>query len=225
MATRRWLALIASFMLGAPGLQALAQAPTAAELAAALQRKYGTVRDFSADFVQTYRGGVLNRQMKDSGRVMVRKPGMMRWEYKTPEEKLFVSDGSRVYWYIPQDKQVQIGDVPTDDRATTPALFLAGKGDITRDFTPTLVEPPAGYPPGAQALKLVPITPQAEYDWLIIVVDPGTLALRGLVTGDSQGGTSSFSFTNLKENVGLADKLFTFTPPRGVEVVNDSSRR
>ena len=120
---------------------------------------------------------------------------------------------------------MQIGDVPTDDRATTPALFLAGKGDITRDFTPSLVEPPAGYPQGAQALKLVPITPQAEYDWLIIVVDPATLALRGLVTGDSQGGTSSFSFTNLKENVGLADKLFTFTPPRGVEVVNDSSRR
>jgi outer membrane lipoprotein carrier protein len=225
MGTRGWLALIASFMLAAPGSRPFAQPPSAAELAAALQRKYGTVRDFSADFVQTYRGGVLNRQMKDSGRVMVRKPGMMRWEYKAPEEKLFVSDGSRVYWYIPQDKQVQIGDVPTDDRATTPALFLAGKGDITRDFTPSLVEPPAGYPQGAQALKLVPITPQAEYDWLIIVVDPGTLALRGLVTGDSQGGTSSFSFTNLKENVGLADKLFTFTPPRGVEVVNDSSRR
>jgi len=225
MGTRGWLALIASFMMVAGGSPTLAQPPSAAELAAALQRKYGTVRDFSADFVQTYRGGVLNRQMKDSGRVMVRKPGMMRWEYKAPEEKLFVSDGSRVYWYIPQDKQVQIGDVPTDDRATTPALFLAGKGDITRDFTPSLVEPPAGYPQGAQALKLVPITPQAEYDWLIIVVDPGTLALRGLVTGDSQGGTSSFSFTNLKENVGLADKLFTFTPPRGVEVVNDSSRR
>jgi outer membrane lipoprotein carrier protein len=225
MGTRGWLALIASFMLAAPVSRPLAQAPSAAELAAALQRKYGTVRDFSADFVQTYRGGVLNRQMKDSGRVMVRKPGMMRWEYKAPDEKLFVSDGSRVYWYIPQDKLVQIGDVPTDDQATTPALFLAGKGDITRDFAPSLVEPPAGYPQGLQALKLVPITPQAEYDWLIIVVDPGTLALRGLVTGDSQGGTSSFSFTNLKENVGLADKLFTFTPPRGVEVVNDSSRR
>jgi outer membrane lipoprotein carrier protein len=225
MHIRRWLALFASLVLAVPASQPLAQQPSAAELATALQRKYGTVKDFSADFVQTYRGGVLNRQMKDTGRVMVRKPGLMRWEYKTPEEKLFVSDGSRVYWYIPQDKQVQISDVPPDDQASTPALFLAGKGDITRDFTPSLVEPPAGHPAGAQALKLVPLTPQAEYDWLIIVVDRGTLALRGLVTGDAQGGTSSFSFTNLKENLGLADKLFTFTPPRGVEVVNDSSRR
>ena len=109
--------------------------------------------------------------------------------------------------------------------SAAPALFLAGKGNITRDFTASIVETPAGQPAGARALRLVPRTAQAEYDWLIIVVDPATLTLRGLVTGDSQGGTSSFSFTNMKENVGLADKLFTFTPPRGVEVVTDSSRR
>ena len=221
MKVRVWWALFAPLVLASP----FAQQQTAAELAAALQKKYATVRDFSADFIQTYRGGVLNRQMKDTGRVMVSKPGRMRWEYKTPEEKLFVSDGSRVYWYVPQDKQVQISAVPSDDQASTPALFLAGKGDITRDFTPALIERPAGYPEGTRALKLVPLTPQEEYDWLIIVVDPATLTLRGLVTGDSQGGTSSFSFTNMKENLGLADKLFTFTPPRGVEIVNDSPRR
>jgi outer membrane lipoprotein carrier protein len=202
-----------------------AQQPSAAELAAALQKKYATVRDFSADFVQTYRGGVLNRQMKDTGRVMVRKPGKMRWEYKTPEEKLFVSDGTSIYWYVPQDRQAEKRPMPADDQASTPALFLAGKGDITRDFTPALVERPAGQTEGTVSLKLVPRTPQAEYDWLIIVVDPTTLSIRGLVTGDSQGGTSSFSFTNMKENVGLADKLFTFTPPRGVEVVNESPAR
>jgi outer membrane lipoprotein carrier protein len=220
---RVWPALIVSLAVAAD--RPLAQQQTAAELAASLQGKYATVRDFSADFVQTYRGGVLNRQLKDTGRVMVRKPGKMRWEYKTPEEKLFVSDGARVYSYIPQDKLVQIAAVPPDDQASTPALFLAGNGDITRDFTPALVERPAGYADGTRALKLVPHTPQAEYDWLIIVVDPATLTLRGLVTGDSQGGTSSFSFTNLKENVGLADKLFTFTPPRGVEIVEDPPRR
>ena len=114
-----------------------AQQQSPAELAAALQKKYAGVRDFSADFVQTYRGGVLKRQLKDTGRVMVRKPGKMRWEYKTPEEKLFVSDGASIYWYVPQDKHVEIRPVPADDEASTPALFLAGKGDITRDFTPS----------------------------------------------------------------------------------------
>ena len=94
--------------------------------------------------------------MTESGRVLVRKPGKMRWEYTAPEEKLFVSDGAEVYSYIPQDKQVIVGDVPPDDQATTPALFLAGKGNLTRDFTPSLVEPPAGLSAGRRALKLVP---------------------------------------------------------------------
>lgn len=222
---RVWLSLVASLTVALAGGRVAAQPQSAAELAAALQKKYATVRDFSADFVQTYRGGVLNRQLKDTGRVMVRKPGKMRWEYKTPEEKLFVSDGTSIYWYVPQDRQAEKRPMPADDQASTPALFLAGKGDITRDFTPALAERPAGQAEGSLALKLVPRTPQEEYDWLIIVVDPSSLSLRGLVTADSQGGTSSFTFANLKENVGLSDKLFTFTPPRGVEVVNDSSRR
>lgn len=201
-----------------------AQAPSAAQLAASLQQKYDTVRDFSADFTQTYRGGVLNRQIKDAGHVTIRKPGKMRWEYKTPEEKLFVSDGTKVYWYVPADKQVRVSPVPTDEGASTPALFLAGKGNITRDFIAATAERPAGFPENTRALRLDPRTPQAEYEWLIIVVDADTFALRGLVTGDSQGGTSSMAFTNLKENVNPADKLFAFTPPRGVEVVQDSTR-
>ena len=186
MTIRLWLSL-AAFLVAASGGAAAAQQQSPAELAAALQKKYAGVHDFSADFVQTYRGGVLKRQLKDTGRVMVRKPGKMRWEYTTPEEKLFVSDGARIYWYVPQDKHVEIRPVPADDEASTPALFLAGKGDITRDFTPSIVERPAGQAEGTQALKLVPRTPQAEYDWLIIVVDPSTLSLRGLLTGDSQG--------------------------------------
>ena len=162
MTIRVWLSL-AAFLVAASGGAAAAQQQSPAELAAALQKKYAGVRDFSADFVQTYRGGVLKRQLKDTGRVMVRKPGKMRWEYQTPEEKLFVSDGASIYWYVPQDKHVEIRPVPADDEASTPALFLAGKGDITRDFTPSIVERPAGQAEGTQALKLVPRTPQAEY--------------------------------------------------------------
>ena len=70
----------------------------------------------------------------------------------------------------------------------------------------------------------MPRTPQSEYDWLVLVVDRATLEIRRLVTTDSQGGTSTFVFTNLRENVGLPDKAFTFTIPRGVDVITDGSR-
>jgi outer membrane lipoprotein carrier protein len=197
--------------------------PTASELAATLQRKYDGVKDFSADFVHAYEGGVLRKQITERGKLQIKKPGKMRWEYTAPEEKLFVSDGVKMYSYIKQDKQVIVSDIPAADQATTPTLFLAGKGSLTRDFTPSLVDAPAGSPPGSQGLKLVPKARQREYDWLTLVVDPVGLAIRGLVTVDAQGGTSRFSFTNLKENVGVADKAFEFKMPRGVDVVHASS--
>jgi outer membrane lipoprotein carrier protein len=203
---------------------ARAAEPTAAELAQALQKKVDGIRDFSADFVHVYEGGVLKKQVTERGRLLVRKPGKMRWEYTAPETKMFVSDGTRMYSYIPADKQVVVSPLPGDDEASTPTLFLAGKGSLTRDFTATLADLPAGMPAGSRALKLVPKSRQRDYDWLMLVVDSATLAIRGLVTVDDQGGKSSFLFTNLKENIGLADKDFAFKIPRGVDVVSTSSR-
>ena len=195
---------------------------TAPELAAALQKQYDAIKDFSADFTHAYEGGVLRKQITERGRLLVKKPGKMRWDYSAPEQKQFVSDGVQMYSYLPQDKQVIVSKVPPDDEAGTPTLFLAGKGNLTRDFTPSLTDAPANAPAGSRALKLVPKTKQREYDWLVLVVDPASLSIRGLVTTDAQGGKSSFSFTNLKENVGLTDKEFAFTIPRGVDVITAS---
>ncbi len=216
-------AILAAGWLGGP-VRAAASDPPAEALAARLQARYAAVKDFSTDFVHSYEGGVLRKLITERGHLLVKKPGMMRWEYTEPEHKLFVSDGVKLYSYIPADKQVIISSVPKDDHATTPALFLAGKGDLTRDFTPSIVAAPAGLPPGTEALKLVPKTRQAEYDWLTLAVDPGALTLRGLVTVDAQGGKSTFSFANLKENVRLPDKEFTFKIPRGVDVVTQPGR-
>src|SRR5207302_9996494 len=81
---------------------------SATDVAQSLQHKYDTVRDFSADFIHTYQGGVLHKQITERGHVLVKKPGKMRWEYTAPEKKLFVSDGVRVYSYVPEDKQVTV---------------------------------------------------------------------------------------------------------------------
>ena len=80
---------------------------------------------------------------------------------------------------------------------------------------------PPGLPAGSRALKLLPKSRQPDYDWLVLAVDPATLVIRGLMTVDAQGGTSTFSFTNMKENVGLADNQFVFKIPRGVDVVTE----
>jgi outer membrane lipoprotein carrier protein len=197
----------------------------ASQFAQALQKKYDGIKDFSADFVHAYEGGVLRKLVTERGHLLIKKPGKMRWDYTAPEQKQFVSDGMKMYSYIPQDKQVIVTSVPPDDQATTPTLFLAGKGNLTRDFTASFVDLPPGMPAGTKALKLVPKSRQRDYDWLVLVVDPASLEIRGLVTVDAQGGKSTFYFTNLKENVGLADKEFAFKIPRGVDVVSSPSRQ
>ena len=225
MTRRRCAALFALAVCAAAGGRTLSAADsTAPELAAALQRKYASIKDFSADFTHTYEGGVLRKQITERGHLLVKKPGMMRWDYSTPEPKQFVSDGVKMYSYIPQDKQVIVAAVPPDEDAPTPTLFLAGKGNVTRDFTPSLVDAPPGMPAGSRTLKLIPKARRRDYDWLVLVLDPDSLAIRGLLTVDAQGGKSSFLFTNLKENVGLTDKEFAFKIPRGVDVVTAPSR-
>ena len=217
----RFLAAIVAALLTVP---LAAAEPTAQELAQALQKKIDAIKDFSADFTHAYEGGVLKKKVVERGKLQVKKPGKMRWEYTAPEAKTFVSDGIKIYSYVPADKQVVISPVPPDDEAATPSLFLAGKGSLTRDFIASLAPVPAGMPPGSRALKLVPKTRQRDYDEMVLVVDPATLTFRGLVATDNQGGKSTFSFANLKENTGLADKEFAFKIPRGVDVVSTSAR-
>jgi outer membrane lipoprotein carrier protein len=214
--------LISVLTLAAIPILASAQTqPSAGELAKALQARYQKIGDFSADFVQTYRGGVLKTQTQERGTVVVKKPGKMRWVYTAPERKELVSDGKKLYWYQPEDKQVTVYDVPPEDQATTPALFLSGKGDIARDFTASyLTGGAAANPP----LKLVPRRPEQEYEYLVVTVDPASLQIRTLTTRDRQGGESTLTFSNMKENRNPSDKDFVFRLPRGVNVVTDATR-
>ena len=188
----------------------------AGEVAAALQRKYDAIKDFSASFSQTYEGGVLRKKTIENGTVSIKKPGKMRWDYTAPQKKLFVSDGKTLYMYFPTDKQVMKSPVPQQDEATSAMLFLMGKGDVTRDFTVRYGE---GGTDDTYVLRLDPHTRQAEYDWLEIIADRKTLQIRGLTAGDAQGGRSAFTFSNFKENTGPADKMFEFSIPRGTEVI------
>jgi outer membrane lipoprotein carrier protein len=206
--------LLAACVGGA--VAAAAQGPSAADIASQVQQKYDSVRDFSADFTHEAESGVLRKKLVERGSVMVKKPGKMRWAYKAPEEKLFVSDGVRMYMHTPADNQVIVSAVPADDQATTAVLFLTGKGKLTRDFTVSLIE---GAPAGTYVLKLQPKLEERDYDWLQLVVDRSTFQIRSLTAADKQGTRSTFTFANFKENVGLPDKTFQFSIPRGADVI------
>src|SRR5258705_9767914 len=213
--------LLAVVVCAAMSFVVTAQTKPAPEtLARSLQQRYQGIKDFSADFVHNYRGGVLKTQAQERGTVTVKKPSRMHWTYTAPEKKEFVSDGVKIYSYIPQDKQVIVSSVPPGNQATTPALFLAGKGDIVRDFSASYVNPTI---PGTLALKLTPRRSEPDYEYLVIAVDPATLQMRALTTRDRVGGEATLVFNNLKENRAISDDEFVFRIPRRVDVITDGT--
>ena len=190
--------------------------PPASDVAAAVQKKYDAIRDFTADFVHQSQGGLLRKTATERGAVQIKKPGMMRWDYKSPVPKVFVSNGRKIYLHVPADNQVLVSAVPAADQATTAVLFLVGKGSLTRDFAVTYA---GGGTPDGYVLRLDPKLPERDYDWLQLVIDRRTLQIQSLSAADAQGGRSTFTFSKFKENVGLSDKTFDFKIPRGADVI------
>ena len=179
-----------------------AQTSDPVALAAKVQQRYNAIKDIQGDFVQSYEGGVLRTKTTERGTVAIKRPGRMRFAYTKPEKKEFVSDGTRLYAHLVADKQVIVSPAPGPDQGDIPAMFLAGQSDLSRDYTPSFTALP-GAAPGLVTLKLVPKKPSAEYESIGIGVDPKTLQIQFLTAVDTQGGRSSFSFTNLKENRGF----------------------
>ena len=192
-------------------------------LAAKVQQRYNGIKDIQGDFVQTYEGGVLRTKTTERGTVAIKRPGKMRFTYLKPEKKEFVSDGNRLYSHLVADRQVIVSPAPGPDQGDIPAMFLAGQSDLARDYTPSFTPLP-GAAPALVTLKLVPRKKSEEYESIGIGVDPTTLQIQFLTAVDVQGGRSSFSFSNLKENRGLTDKQFEFRIPRGVDVVTNGGR-
>lgn len=217
--------MLAAAVLAAGAAQAPREGrPPIDELIDALQAKYDSVRNFSAAFEQTYAGGVLRTTLVERGTVMIKKPGKMRWRYTSPEEKLFVSDGASLYSYLPIDRQVIVGAVPSGDSVSTPALLLAGRGDLSHDFS-AAYDDAVDASPGAWAVELTPARNDVDYTRLTLVVDRESLSVTQVRATDFQGAVSTFTFSDLKENQEMPDDLFAFTIPPGVEVIADEEFR
>jgi outer membrane lipoprotein carrier protein len=219
----RALCLLLTIGLGLPLAGQSPAGGSAATVATRVQARYAAIRHFEGDFVQTYEGGVLRTRASESGTFAISQPGRFRFVYTKPERKEFVSDGETIYTYLVADRQVHVSPAPGPGEATTPALFLAGRADIGRDFTATF-EPLPGAAGGLTTLKLVPRKADPDYEWIGIGVDPTSLQIRYLTAVDRQGGRSTFAFSNLRENRGLSDNTFRFRIPRGVDVVNHGAK-
>ena len=212
-----WLALSCTATAQEPGR-------TPEDLQRALQSRYQLIRDSTADFIQTYEGGVLRSTLVERGTFQFKKPGRMRWDYYEPERKISVWDGEQIYFYLPEDRQVMVGRLPLESEVTTPALFLAGAGNFAEDFTATF-DVVQDAPQDSYVLRLTPTRTERDFEYLTLVLDGRSLAIVRLVAHDLEGGISTFTFSNLQENQNLSDTPFRFEIPNGTDVIDTTETR
>jgi outer membrane lipoprotein carrier protein len=178
-----------------------------------LEVRQSAARDVVARFVQSYRSGMLGREVVESGTVTIKRPGLMRWEYEDPEKKLFISDGRTFYFYVPEDRQVIVQE--HDEQRSLAGRLLTGEGGILEEFHVALDEP---LEDGVFRVRLAPRKPDAELERAFVDVEPSG-CLRGVLIEDVQGNRTRFRFEDVKENTGAPDRIFRFEIPPGVEVI------
>lgn len=185
-----------------------------------LQAKYNKLSSLSADFTQLYNAPG-QKARRESGHLLLRKPGKMRWDYTAPEPKLFVSDGKWIYEYIPSDKYASRSAIKESGDMRAPFAFLLGRGNLRRDFKIIEFAKESPARAGNKVLRMVPKR-AADFKELILEIEPASLQIARLSLIESGGARSDFLFSNLRENAVVSDAQFTFKAPAGVELRTDN---
>ncbi len=193
------------------------QAEDVRQLARAVDDHYNHLRSLQSDFTEIYRGDGAERV--ETGTLWLKKPRKMRWEYRSPKEKLFISDGEAVWFYLPAERQLRKTALRKLDDWRSPLAFLLGKTKLEnelRGLSKVVDQSPLGA--GNTLLRGVPQGMAGQASEVQLEVTPADQIVRIVLT-DSDGATTEFRFAGWKENVELSDSRFQFTPPPGVETV------
>jgi outer membrane lipoprotein carrier protein len=188
-------------------------ASSAAQLAAAVDHHYNTLKRLRVNFTESYAGMGMDRH--ESGVLLLEKPGRMRWNYAAPVGKVFVLDGKFGWFYTPGDAQVQQIPAKKLDDLRSPLRFLLGHAQLAKELI-GLTMMPAGN--GQFRLRGVPRGMEQRVRALeVTVTADGTILAMTLEELD--GSRTSFVFQGEEANPVLAADTFRFTPPAGMPVV------
>jgi outer membrane lipoprotein carrier protein len=210
------LALLLALVFS-PASVSAQQVQVLSDLVDGVARSFAQMKDLSSDFIQIFQDS-LNRKQQESGHLYLKRPRMMRWEYKTPEEKLFVSDGKTVYFYVPADRQVNKEAVKNSFDDRVPLMFLLGQSNLRSEFSRFEL---LNTKPFFEGTKVVRMYPKRKTDLqeVVMEVDPATYLIRRLLLAHSDGSRSEFIFSGIRTNTDLRASIFDFAIPPGVEVI------
>jgi outer membrane lipoprotein carrier protein len=186
-------------------------------LAAAVDTHYNHLRSLEAEFTEVYRGSGMERT--ETGTLWLKKPGKMRWEYRSPREKLFVSNGKDAWFYVPADRQAQKTAAKKLEDVRSPLAFLLGKTKLEKELQGLSLAPDVEpLRAGNVVLRGVPQALADRVSEILLEVTPDRQIAR-IVIQEVDGAATEYRFGEMKEDVAIGDGRFEFKPPAGTETV------
>jgi outer membrane lipoprotein carrier protein len=211
---------IKKVLLAASGVLALAVAtradtPPIDQIVRDVQARIDATRDLKASVHQELVVASAGRTLEADGTVAYKRPGKMLWKLNNEEEQVIVADGSTLWFYQPEERQVLKAPFEAAFHSTTPISFLTGVGRIKDDFEVSLV----GEKDGTLLLALVPRKRENDLGRLVLTVEKGSYDIVGAEVRDPLGNVTRLQFSKLERNSGLPDSYFHFEVPPGVDVI------
>ena len=186
-----------------------------------IQDTYAATKTLRAEFQQTTSSRMSGRERLGSGTMVLAKPGLMRWDYREPDQQIFVCDGQRISMYFAKEKQMMVTPAKDYLESDVTYTFFTGTGDIQRDFT--VAGPPEEdivATKAAYQLKLTPKKSHAQIDFIELWVDRDTFLLNRLKVTDKFGTVTDLAFSKVTTNQEAPANIFQFTPPEGTEIID-----
>ena len=210
------------------GLQAVAQARESDDLEALVERvdaRYAQIKDFQADFVQETRIQGFDTPLRSSGRVYLKKPGRLRWDYITPSVEHIYVHQDQLAMYVPAHNQVVKGSLTMMASTKAPLHLLQGVGKLAEHFSVESTGDGAKGEGGLPLLTLIPKpvsgSPPSSLVKIVSEIQPRTYLIQSLALHENNGNVSMFRFSDFKVNKGLDDAVLILNPPDGVVIVED----
>ncbi len=198
-------------------LPAQANPASAREAAAKIDARYNGMKSLSAEFTEIYSSGATQRS--ESGTLKIKKPGKMRWDYTSPREKIFLTDGSTAWFYVPGERQARRAPVKKLDDLRSPLRYLLGRAKLEKELRGLSLAsdvPPEGL--GNVVLRGIPVGMDDRISQVLLESD-GQGYLRRIVMDELDGSRTEFRLRAQRENLAIEDTEFRFRPPAGVEVL------
>ena len=188
-----------------------------------LQARYEKTKDLQAEFTQKTTIEGFSTPLTSSGRLQIKRPGRLRWDYLEPNREEIYVNQDDVKMYVPEHQQVLVGKLTQMSASQAPLQLLQGIAKLESQFE---ITPAPGEARGAGGLPLVNLVPKGgdgqtvrPYQAIVLEVHPKTSYIKSLTLHELSGNVSTFDFSSVQANTGVPDSVFEFTIPQGVEVV------